>query len=469
MKIGVCIFWGMAALAAGAAEGGVARVSVDAANPQWTISKYLTGMHFVYAFERDSLYADERIADWMRRARVGIIRWPGGTAVQNYHWDALNGIAFLEDSWDPAYSAAPAPPGDYMDLDEYIAFCRKIGCDPMVGVNIRSGKEYDRKEDSLDEARRLIRHCVDNGYNVKHWYIGNECYKGWNANSYADYIDLYAEVLKSVDPEITIIGDWKFGPEAKNNFEGTLAIARRSKHIDVMEVHEKWGNQWGLAATGGKTLADWQAEPGIYGGKLARYIEAYFADQKAAGKNVRLGFNEWGAEIAGDGATPFHVALVKADYLIEMFRHPIYSACDWNLNMGPGKSKILITSNDGRELAGLSPAAHVFEMCGQAQEGRALPMASSDPVVYGFAAAGPEEGVIQVYLLNKRSDAVEVELAIAGAAPGGAGLEMETFSAPGELTKTILASPAAGGEALSLRLEPLSFNRLVLRQATQTP
>jgi len=68
-------------------------ISVRASAPQWRISKYLTGMHFVYAFERDVLYADERIAQWMRRAKVGIIRWPGGTAVQHYHWDSLNGIA----------------------------------------------------------------------------------------------------------------------------------------------------------------------------------------------------------------------------------------------------------------------------------------------------------------------------------------------------------------------------------------
>ncbi len=67
-------------------------------HPIRTISKYLTGAHFVYAVERDSLYADERIAEWMRRSRVGVIRWPGGTAVQNYHWDNLNGIAFKEDT-----------------------------------------------------------------------------------------------------------------------------------------------------------------------------------------------------------------------------------------------------------------------------------------------------------------------------------------------------------------------------------
>ena len=54
------------------------RISVATAKPQWKISRFLTGMHFVYAMERDSLYQDPRIADWMKRAQVGMIRWPGG-------------------------------------------------------------------------------------------------------------------------------------------------------------------------------------------------------------------------------------------------------------------------------------------------------------------------------------------------------------------------------------------------------
>ena len=107
----------LVATALGETRPQVVRVDVDTARPVRTISKYLTGSHFVYAFERDALYKDERIADWMRKSKIGVIRWPGGTAVQNYHWDNLNGIAFKEDSWDPAYNAVAADPKDYMDLD----------------------------------------------------------------------------------------------------------------------------------------------------------------------------------------------------------------------------------------------------------------------------------------------------------------------------------------------------------------
>ena len=439
---------------------GTVRVSVDASKPQWQISRYLTGMHFVYAKERDALYRDPRIAQWMQRSRVGMMRWPGGAAVQTYHWDHLNGIAFKEDSWDPKYKTPPEPPEDYMDLDEYIAFCRRVGAEPLVGVNIGSGRKFNRLQDSLDEARRLIRYCKEKGYKVRHWYIGNECFKGWNPGSYAKAIDQYAEVLKSVDPDIVIIGDWKFGPEDKHRFEETLQIAKTSKQINVMEIHEKWGNEWGLSENNGEpTLENWQKEAGLYGGRLDSYIEKFLAEMKASGKNVRLGFNEWGAAVSGS-AVEFPVALVKADYLISLFRHPVYSACDWNLNMGPSESRILETANGGHELTGFSPSAHVFELCASALEKQSIPMSSSDALVYGFSAKDPASGVVQVYLLNKHSDAATVELSMMGSAPRAARCEVTSFVHPGVLKAEPLS--LSDEKPVVIHLAPLSFNRITI-------
>ena len=434
------------------------RITVDTTRPQWRISRYLTGMHFVYAFEPDALYRDERIAEWMRRSRVGIIRWPGGAAVQHYHWDNLNGIAFEVDSWNPAYDATPAPPSQYMDLDEYIALCRRVKAEPMVGINIRSGKKFNREQDSLDAARRLVQYCKDKGYQVKHWYIGNECFIGWSAAAYAKAIDRYAEVIKSVDPQVTIIGDWKFGPESKRRFEQALLIAKTSKHIDVIEIHEKWGGKWGLAGDSShNTLRDWQGEPGIYGGKLKMFIERFHAEMKAAGKDVKLAFNEWGASLSGD-ATPFDVALVKADYLIEMFRHPIYSACDWNLNMGPGKSRLLVTRNDRQQLVGFHPASHVFEMCSDAMGQKHAPMTSDDKLVYGFASFENADKVL-VYLLNKRSTPVAAVLSIDGANLADDDMMIESFVWPGQIRRRDAAQEDGNARQL-VRLEPMSFNRI---------
>ncbi len=437
---------------------GAVRITVDAAKPQWKISRYLTGMHFVYGEECDSLYQDERIADWMKRAKVGMIRWPGGSAVQTYHWDNLNGHSFKADTWDPSNKTPSAPPANYMDLDEYITFCRRIGAEPLVGVNIGSGRKFKRLTDSLDEARRLIQYCKDKNYHVRHWYIGNECFKGWNADSYAKAIDQYGEVLRSVDPDIVIIGDWKFGPEDQHRFEQTLQIAKTSKLINVIEIHEKWGNEWGLSENNGEpTMENWQKEAGLYKGRLDSYIERFHAEMKAAKKNVQLGFNEWGAAVQGSSDS-FPVALVKADYLISLFRHPIYSACDWNLNMGPSKSRILVTTNDGHELTGFHPAAQIFELCATAQEQQSIPMTSSDTLVYGFSAKDNATDSVQVFLLNKHSESTDVELTVNGITRKATGYDLASFVAPG-VTKTE-SNPMNSDKPVIIRLAPLSFNRI---------
>ncbi len=54
-------------------------VRISTNEVKWRISKYLLGMHFVYAHEQDSIYADGRIAQWARQVNVGVVRYPGGS------------------------------------------------------------------------------------------------------------------------------------------------------------------------------------------------------------------------------------------------------------------------------------------------------------------------------------------------------------------------------------------------------
>ncbi|MEA4937293.1 MAG: hypothetical protein VB102_11735 [Paludibacter sp.] len=390
-------------------------LTIDAAHSQHLISPYLTGAHFVYGAENDKLYEDERIADWMRRSKVKTIRWPGGTAVMTYHWDALTGDNFGPDRWDTVnYVEKNISPSEYMDLDEYIAFCKKVNAEPMVGVNIKSGKQFRTDAEGLDEARRLIQYCKDKNYRVKFWYIGNEGYaKGFSPEMYAKYIDLYAEVLKTVDPDITIIGDWKFGPEVKKRFEESMTIIRLSKHLDVMEYHEKWGNEWGLAA--GTKLEEWKNEFPLYNGKFDDYCNMFFERVKAMGKNTRLAFNEWG--VGGNlGGTAHNYALLVADYMLMMMRHEVYSACYWNMNMGQGSkdNRVFTTKSKGTQLDKFNPVAKVFGLTASALGAKYLEVKSSDRQVYGVAALSLDNKELQVYVLNKSPETQHIHLIIDG-------------------------------------------------------
>ncbi|MEN6663771.1 MAG: hypothetical protein ABFD85_07200 [Phycisphaerae bacterium] len=448
-----------------AARGAEVRITVAADKPAWTISKLLTGMHTVYGHEPDALWENPQVIQWLKQAKVGTIRYPGGTAVQTWHWDNPSGISFESDSWDPHYKDTPRDPDLWMDLGEYIALCRKIGAEPMVGINTGSGLKFKRQRDSLQSARRLIQHCVAKGYGVKLWYIGNECYKGWSAESYAKAIDEYAAVLKRVDPNITIIGDWKFGPETAHRFDQAVQIALRSKHLDVLEIHEKYvlEKRFGLTKDGYSSTSakGWQSEAGLYHGRLDFYIEKFYAEMAKHRRSVKLAFNEW----AATNETPYLTALTKADYLISMFKHPIFSACDWTTSRHEGAP--ILFDFKTNTLKGLGPAAAVYAMFAQAMGGRHLPMTSSAQNVYGFAARCGEQDV-QVYLLNKRSEAVDARIDLSGIPSRLLHVETESFVEPGKIVKAPprdVESPAA----LKIPLPPLSFNRIVLAPPAPAP
>jgi alpha-L-arabinofuranosidase len=437
-----------------------ATVRVDTRRVKWTVSKQLTGSHFVYACEPDALYRDERIAAWMRRSKVGVIRWPGGTAVQSYHWDKLNGIPFKTDSWDPQYKSAAKKPSEYMDLDEYIAYCRRVRAEAMVGINIKSGKLYNRPADSVDEARRLIEYCLRKKYRVKYWYIGNECYIGFGHKAYAAQIDRFAKVLKSVDPKITIIADWKFGPKSKGRFAQCLEIVRKSKHVDIMEIHEKWGNPWGLAS--GKTMADWRKQFPIYNGRLGELIRQFH--QKLADtdrSHVKLAFNEWGLGSVPDGDV-FDHALIAADFMIELFRNRVRQGCYWNLNMGGKAARVLVRGDDRAALKSLNPVAHIFEMYAHALGTQLLEMTSPRRDVYGFAVRDAATRTVHVYLLNKSTATVPVEIKISGSPADRRTVQLESFTKPGKLV-TSKPMNFTDPRQPTVSLKPFSFNRITVR------
>lgn len=431
-------------------------IRVDWAEKSWTVSEYLTGSHFVYAFENDNLYRDNRIRRWMKDSNVRIIRWPGGTAVCHYHWNDLNGIPFKADTWMPDYSAGYKDPNGYMDLDEFIAYCRSVGAEPMVGVNPHSGVIYDREEESLAEAEALIRYCKDKEYNVKFWYIGNEGYANWlGPKIYPEYIDRYARVLKQVDPNIIIVGDWKFGPEEKNRYEELLQIIDRSTQIDVIEVHEKWGSEWGLKSP--NTFEEWQAEPSPFYGRMNAYIERFHHDMQTRGRDVRLSMNEWG--LGNTKATPFQNGLIAADYLISIVAGNLFTACYWNLNIGGGNTRILQTVNKGRELSQISPIGDIFRMYAHVGGKEFLHLSTSDEKLYGFAVKSEEKGVVELYVLNKNPDARRCTVIIDHFAPVKSPICLESYAEPGGIRSSKIR---LSGKEVSVSVPAFSFNRIVL-------
>lgn len=147
---------------------------------------------------------------------VSIIRWPGGNFVSGYHWE--DGIGPREKRPKRIDLAWGDIESNQIGTDEFVKFCRKVGAEPYICINLGTG--------TWDEARNWVEYCnrksgtyysdlrVKNGspepHNVKYWALGNEMDGDWqmghrNAEDYGKHALEAAKLMKWIDPEIKLV------------------------------------------------------------------------------------------------------------------------------------------------------------------------------------------------------------------------------------------------------------------------
>ncbi len=146
-----------------------------------------------------------------------LLRFPGGTVIGTYHW---------QDSIGPKHERRTHRNvvwGGYIDSGfgtaEFVQYCREIGAEPMICVNMPTGTEQ--------EAADWVEYCNGTGdsywanlrrshgypepFAVKYWCIGNESYALPDLGRHHDvqrYITdawEFVKYMKLVDPSIRIV------------------------------------------------------------------------------------------------------------------------------------------------------------------------------------------------------------------------------------------------------------------------
>lgn len=164
----------------------------------------------VHGLRRDTLAL-------LKQLNGTIYRWPGGNFVSGYNWrDGIGDRDRRPPRKNPAWTGV-----EHNDFgtDEFIAFCREIGTEPMIAANTGFGDAYS--------AAQWVEYCnasaqtiggswrAKNGhqqpYDVKHWCVGNEMFGPWQLG----YMQLQHYVLKhnevasamwQVDPSLVLTG-----------------------------------------------------------------------------------------------------------------------------------------------------------------------------------------------------------------------------------------------------------------------
>src|SRR5438552_10370678 len=173
-------------------------------------------------FEEGSSLSDPRgyrldVLEAVRPLRVPVLRWPGGNFVSGYHW--LDGVGPIDARPRRSELAWYAEESNRFGTNEFIEYCRRIGAEPYICVNMGTG--------SMDEAQAWVEYCNGTGntswanlrrqhghpgpHGVRYWGLGNEMYGGWQIGSLSaeDYVKkarTFALVMKRPDPTIELIG-----------------------------------------------------------------------------------------------------------------------------------------------------------------------------------------------------------------------------------------------------------------------
>jgi alpha-N-arabinofuranosidase len=163
------------------------------------------------------------VIDLVRALGVTVIRYPGGNFVSGYDWeDGVGPRAARPSRLDLAWRSVEP---NLVGTDEFIAWARLVGAEPMLAVNLGTR--------GIEAARDLVEYCnapvgtrvadqrAANGnrepYGVRTWCLGNEMDGPWQigAKTAIEYGRLAAEagkVMRLVDPAIELVACGSSGP-----------------------------------------------------------------------------------------------------------------------------------------------------------------------------------------------------------------------------------------------------------------
>ena len=254
--------------------------------------------------------------DKLREVRTSIIRWPGGTPSETYHWREGVGPRSERPSSLLAGTCWNSPGESHaFGTDEYIALCREFNCEPYICVNVVTG--------TAEEAANWVEYCNHDGdtpfaalrkanghdkpFSVKYWGIGNESYWWYgDPDDYATLLHHYVKAMKLADPTIKIIASGNLiidppGAKPVGNWEddgswNRTILTRCGDEIDYISTHPYWG----IDGNRTKDFDDFMGCPARVERLVSRLGELI---REVTGENrIRIALDEW--QVWHQGAGP---------------------------------------------------------------------------------------------------------------------------------------------------------------------
>ena len=441
----------------------------------------------------------------IRGMGVPIIRYPGGNFVSGYNW--LDGVGPKQDRPRVLDKAWNAINSNQFGTDEFMAWARLVGTEPLMGLNLGTG--------TAEQAAALVEYCnVEKGtrwselrrkngiadpYKVQHWCLGNEMDGPWQighmtATEYGMKAEDAARQMRAVDPSLQLIACGSSGPGMPTYLEWDREVLEQCyEHVDALSLHRYFGNT--PEETGGdsaKFLAlnltmDKQIEETLAVCDTVR-------GHKRSPKKLSLSFDEWNVWYRARGPEAMNGHHQEAPHSLE----EIYNLED-ALLVG-GLINTLVRHADRVKIACLAQLVNViapimtnakglfrqtifypYNWALQYARGSVLDVLVESPSTYDVKGMGavphldvagifnPADGKTALFLLNRDlSKPRQVEVNWEGAPPAtllassvltGDDLKaVNSFDAPQRVTPKAADKPSSSGGCTRLELPPRSYS-----------
>jgi alpha-L-arabinofuranosidase len=191
-------------------------------------------------------------ADVLKAAQawgVTILRWPGGNFASGYHWmDGIGPRASRPRRYNASWFEEE---GNHFGTDEYISFCREVGAEPYICVNLGTG--------TAEEAANWVEYCNGTGntyyanlrrenghqepFKVKYWGLGNEVFGKYeighkDASDYVKSALEAAKLMKWLDPDIRLVA---VGLPSDTEWN-RVVLENLTPVVDYISIHDYEGD-----------------------------------------------------------------------------------------------------------------------------------------------------------------------------------------------------------------------------------
>src|SRR5271170_6472942 len=194
------------------------------------------------------------VLDEVKKLGVPIIRYPGGNFVSGYDW--LDGIgpkanrpAVLDKAWNSMNS-------NQFGTDEFLAWCRLAGTEPLLGLNLGTGTpeqaaalvEYCNLEKGTRWSDLRRKNGIAEPYKVQNWCLGNEMDGPWQighmtATEYGYKAADAARQMRYVDPTLKLVACGSSGPFMPTYLEWDREVLEQCyEYVDGLSLHRYIGN-----------------------------------------------------------------------------------------------------------------------------------------------------------------------------------------------------------------------------------